>query len=100
MIQISTIKSIGITNHAIQRAKIRARLVMNEVQRSNIREFLVLDFKRSSMDRKIEMIPFYRNKQWSSYGVNTYISYSKMFKFMWVLEDNRAVVKSVAYINN
>lgn len=75
-------------------------VLLNEVQRSNIREFLSLDFKRSKMDRKVELVPFYKNKQWSTHGKNSYISYSKTFKYMWILENGRAVVRSVAYINN
>lgn len=100
MIDIREAKKVIITKHAKSRALARARLVLNEVQISNIEAFIELDFKRSLVNRKEELVPFYHNKLWAKHGACSYISSSKIFKFCFSYENDIAVIKTVIYLHN
>lgn len=80
---------VSITNHARQRMHIRGQLKLNQTQRENINSFIEIDFKRSLVDRKTELIPFYKHKLWVRSGGRAYLSESNMFTYVWKYHPNR-----------
>lgn len=77
------VEAITITNHASQRMRVRGQLKLNQAQRENINSFIEIDFRRSLVDRKTELVPFYRNKLWTRSNGRAYISESNMFTYVW-----------------
>lgn len=81
---ISTdIQRVEITKHAKERLRIRGQLKLNELQRNNLNEFIELDFKRSKIDRKVDLVPFYIHKNAANSKGKVYMSDSKMFRYIW-----------------
>lgn len=74
---------VGITKHAKQRLRIRGQLKLNQTQKDNLSSFIEIDFKRSKENRKVELVPFYRNKQWIKSNGRSYLSDSNMFTYVW-----------------
>ncbi len=99
-IDIRKANKIVVTQHAKQRAYQRAKLFMFQHELANIHIFLQNDFLSSSVDMKFVVVPFYKNKLETKYGKGSFISHSKLFKYMAMCDNDRIVIRSVAYIGN
>lgn len=95
-------RRISIAKHAKDRAVQRARLVLYKHELADLDSFLRQDFYRSKIDQKYSLVPFYANKTCSKYGKGSFISNSKLFRFMGVYDEKNDVtyIRTVVYLGN
>ncbi len=95
-------KRIHLSHHALLRARQRARLFLFSNELENLEEFLKEEFRHSYINQKYECVPFYKTQLEIKHGKGSFISHSKLFKFMGNYNSDNGVVsiRTIAYINN
>lgn len=80
--KVTNANRVIVTNHAKERVLQRGKLFLSANERVDIRQFLISDFKKSALDLQYIFSPFMKHKIECRYGVGSFISYSKIFKYM------------------